>query len=117
MVRLIENSNPLLAAAKGKGCSTRISFPAPEKDYSVFLGGVGVASLSRFAEDQPADLADLNARGLVAMEWLSNRMFGKHEELGELEARFKVPPEGKNRSTAMVIADKSKSLLPGRIVN
>lgn len=117
MSSIVRNFDPSISAAKGKGCNTGIMFAAPEREVKVFMGGIGVASPSRSAATQPANLAELDSKPLASMEWLSNQMFGQHQELGEINARFKVLPEGKNRSTATVLPQQEGALLPARIVN
>ncbi|MFC3685990.1 hypothetical protein [Hydrogenophaga luteola] len=117
MTKLVQNLDPIVAAAKGKGCSTSIAFAAPEREIKVFMGGVGVASVTRNFDVQPASMVELDRKPIASMEWLSNQMFGHDDNLGEIHARFKVLPEGKNRSTALVMPQSSGTLLPARIIN
>ena len=117
MSPIAQNFDPMLAAAKGKGCSASIAFAAPERVVKVFMGGVGVASVSRSASMQPASLTELDRKPVASMEWLSNQMVGRDVELGEVLARFKVLPDGRNRSSALVLPKTDGALLPAQIVN
>lgn len=117
MTTMIQNTDPMLAVAKGKGCSATMRFGAPPREERIFLGGMGVASLSTGSRFRPSTLAELDTKGIASMEWVSNRMFGQHSTLGEVRATFKTKQTKSQRSTAVVVPATSTNILPALIVN
>lgn len=117
MTTMIHNIDPLLSVAKGKGCSAKMMFGAPPREERIFLGGMGVATLGAGSPFQPSTLAELDKKEVASMEWVTNRMFGQHPQLGEVRASFKTKETKTQRSTAVVVPAASMSILPALIVN